>query len=190
MRHLILKAAVEEMNAHGVKFTMSDLARRLAVSKRTLYEYFASKKELIGAITDEILTRLRQERMEILNNERLTFYEKLSLYHVIRPNPLGFIDEHRLIDEVRRYFPEEWNKFQQFQEMDWQAFEALLRQGIAEGYLRPVNLAVVQKMIAGAVNEMLTIKFFVENNLTLNEAMTNLMDIIVHGLMAPAKVIA
>ena len=36
MKMRIMAAAMEEMNEFGVRFTMSNLAARLAISKRTL----------------------------------------------------------------------------------------------------------------------------------------------------------
>lgn len=43
MKDSILAAATEEIRPHGSSFRMEDLARRLNISKRTLYENFRSK---------------------------------------------------------------------------------------------------------------------------------------------------
>lgn len=53
IRAKILAEALREINRHGSDFHMDDLARNLRISKRTLYENFSSKQEIIEqAITD------------------------------------------------------------------------------------------------------------------------------------------
>ena len=47
MREQILQASLDELRMHGPNFHMDDLARRLRISKRTLYEHFSSKQEMI-----------------------------------------------------------------------------------------------------------------------------------------------
>ncbi|MGE8319502.1 MAG: TetR/AcrR family transcriptional regulator [Comamonas sp.] len=50
-RTLILRAALEAMIAQGVEgFAIDDVAQRASISRRTLYRYFGSKKELIQAV--------------------------------------------------------------------------------------------------------------------------------------------
>jgi len=43
IRTHVLRVALEELNQRGPAFHMDDLARRLHISKRTLYENFSSK---------------------------------------------------------------------------------------------------------------------------------------------------
>lgn len=53
MKKRILEAAVKEIELHGAAFRMDDLAKRLNISKRTLYENFYSKNEIIEKIVIE-----------------------------------------------------------------------------------------------------------------------------------------
>ena len=47
IREKIIKEALREINCRGSDFHMDDLARNLRISKRTLYEHFASKQAII-----------------------------------------------------------------------------------------------------------------------------------------------
>lgn len=50
-RSLILRAALEVMVVHGSEgFSIDDVASRANISRRTLYRYFANKKELLQAV--------------------------------------------------------------------------------------------------------------------------------------------
>lgn len=179
-------AAIDEASERGIKFTMNDLARRLAVSKSTLYEHFDSKEELIGAIIDTLFANLRQQEKEIISNNTLSFSEKFKSLLSGHPKTLG-IHSDRFMDDVKRYLPGEWAKFEAFMDHRWQLIEDFLRQGIEAGYFRPVNLAVVQKILFGAVNELLNYKFLTQNNLTILDAVAATVDILIFGMTAPVK---
>ena len=43
MKEKILEAAIEEFEKKGLKFTMDDIAKNLAISKKTLYAVFQNK---------------------------------------------------------------------------------------------------------------------------------------------------
>ena len=46
MKEKILEAAIEEFEKKGLKFTMDDIAKNLAISKKTLYAVFQNKEEI------------------------------------------------------------------------------------------------------------------------------------------------
>ena len=48
MRDKIIDATVEEFKQNGLKFTMNDLAKRLGISKKTIYTVFESKQAVLG----------------------------------------------------------------------------------------------------------------------------------------------
>jgi AcrR family transcriptional regulator len=57
-RHIILARAREVLVAHGpVAFTMEQLAAAADTSKATLYYYFRSREEVMGALAIEVLRR-------------------------------------------------------------------------------------------------------------------------------------
>jgi len=54
MKHSITQKALTYFMQYGFKsFTMDDLANSLGISKKTLYEQFSSKNELVEAALDE-----------------------------------------------------------------------------------------------------------------------------------------
>ena len=68
MKERIMAATMEEVNIHGLKFTMNDLAKRLKISKRSLYENFPSKQDLIDSILTILLSNLEKTRRGNLSN--------------------------------------------------------------------------------------------------------------------------
>ncbi len=60
-RAAIVQAAVEAFHTYGYyAASMDGIAKRASVSKRTLYNHFASKEALFDAIVEELFTRVEQ----------------------------------------------------------------------------------------------------------------------------------
>ena len=50
MKERIVHAAIASLQAEGLRFSVDLLAKRLCISKKTIYQYFASKEELAREI--------------------------------------------------------------------------------------------------------------------------------------------
>lgn len=182
MRDRIMMKAIEKMNDRSVKFTMADLARELGVSKRTLYEQFSSKEELIATIIDAMINDLRQQDQEILQSTDMDFVGKFKAMLLIYPRIFGSFNE-RIIEDIQRYFPREWAKIEQFQDEKWQNLEEIIRQGIDEGVLKPINPVVLRKIFIGTNRELLDYQFLVQNGINLKEALKIMAEVLMFGVV-------
>lgn len=186
LRNRIMMATIEEINENGIKFTMADLAKRLAVSKSTLYTYFTSKEEMVGAIVDLLMASMQQQDEEILSNKMLSLHEKLKALLLNEPKILGPIS-NRFIIELKRYMPEQAKKGDKCHEYKWQLVESLLQQGITNGDFRPVDLTITKVIFNATINELVNPSFLMHSNLTINDALGKMADILYFGIMAPDK---
>lgn len=187
LRERIVKKALQVMNTQGIKFTTVDLARELGVSKRTLYEHFKSKEDIIAAVFDTIFTDLQAQSEEILRDQELGVIEKLTELIVAYPKVLGPINE-RIVGEVKRFLPNEWAKFEAYHEKKWSRIEGIINQGIGQGLLRPVNMAILHRMFIGAINELQDWQFLIENDITFTRAMMTLAEVMILGLLAGTNI--
>ena len=69
MRDKIIDATVEEFKQNGLKFTMNDLAKRLGISKKTIYTVFESKQAVLVAVADRYAADLNSMQEEGLIRE-------------------------------------------------------------------------------------------------------------------------
>ena len=61
IRLRIVQAAHDLFNARGYKsVTISDLANRLGMSKKTIYQYFSGKEEIAAAVIEGALSRVNE----------------------------------------------------------------------------------------------------------------------------------
>ena len=186
MKMRIMATAMEEMNEFGVRFTMSNLTARLAISKRTLYEHFDSKEVLIEAIVDVIILDMQTQRLRILEDPYLGLKEKLVKMLSVRP--AAFIKlEDRVKLDLRRQFPGLWKRAHESVEAQWDMIDEVLRQGVDAGYFRPIYVPVVRKVLQGAVNEISEYDFLLEQRKTFHEMIGFITDIVIYGIMLPEK---
>ena len=100
MRQRIMDGAMAEMHERGIKFTMDDLARRLGMSKRTLYENFSSKEELVGSLLAAAIAELKAKREAIARDETLDIREKFRQMMTVRPALWSERTENLMLDII------------------------------------------------------------------------------------------
>ena len=183
MRNRILTEALHQMNEQGLRFTTAGLAHELAISKRTIYEFFPSKEDLMGAVFEAILADLDQQISRIFKNEKLGPIEKLRELMTASPKALGPLSD-RIIADARRLLPKEWAKFEDFFTDKWMKIEQVIHQGEQEGLFRPVNLVVLRKMYMGTINELGDYQFLASNSCTFSSTMATTIEILIFGLIA------
>lgn len=183
MRNRILAEALQQMNEQGLRFTTAGLAHELAVSKRTIYEYFPSKEDLMGAVFEVIIADLHQQISRIFNNEHLDPIEKLRALMTASPKALGPLSD-RIIADAKRLLPKEWAKFENFFTDKWMKIEQVIHQGEQEELFRPINLAVLRKMYMGTINELGDYQFLAQNSCTFSSTIATTIEILIFGLVA------
>ncbi|QZY55439.1 TetR/AcrR family transcriptional regulator [Crassaminicella profunda] len=185
MRMRIIQGAIEETGEKGIKFTMNDLAKRLGVSKRTLYENFSSKESLIDGIVEHFFSTMREKEEEIINDSTLSTIEKLKEIAMILPNSPRLMYISRFY-EMKQYYPKQWQKVEQWF-AEWSPEFELIEEGIESGKLRRVNTIVFRKMIIESIMALADRSFLMKNDFTLKEALHNMVDIILYGLVVDEK---
>lgn len=76
IREKIIAEALHEINRRGADFHMDDLARNLRISKRTLYEHFSSKQEIIEKSMLSLIDDIHEQHVALLANTEMTTEEK------------------------------------------------------------------------------------------------------------------
>jgi AcrR family transcriptional regulator len=184
VRDVIVIKALQQINEQGLKFTTAGLAQKLGVSKRALYQHFNSKEDLLGAVFDSILNDLRQQISRIALDENLDPVEQLKALMLASPKAQGPLTE-QVINDVKRFMPNQWEKFEKYFEDKWEKIELVINQGVERGLFRPVNLTILQKIYMGTVEKLSDFNFLMQNNSTLRNVITETAEILVYGIMAP-----
>jgi len=141
---LFLKAGIKSV-------TMDDIARHLGMSKKTIYQFFKDKNELVTALVKKKLKEDEEQMIEFISKssnviEEMINMTKCSEDMFSRINPI-------VIHDMQKYHPDAWKVFQQFKnEVLISTLEELLTKGIKQGYIRPeIDVKIVARMRVNTV---------------------------------------
>ncbi|TWT05358.1 TetR/AcrR family transcriptional regulator [Planococcus sp. CPCC 101016] len=181
MKSRIIQAFIEETRTNGIKFTMDDLAKRLGISKRTLYENFSSKLEILESIIDLTLEELEKRSRQISEDEMLSLKEKIQQTISIMPQYNEFFDL-RILEQLKRYYFKQWERVDR-ELHQWDELKNLLEKGMESGLVKKQNIDLLMKLIIDAINITLDQKFFSDHSISVKEAMESITELLLYGLI-------
>lgn len=103
MREKIIDATVEEFKQNGLKFTMNDLAKRLGISKKTIYTVFESKQAVLVAVADRYAADLYSMQEELEADVSLNVVQKLEKLLCALPEKYSNIGLSRIYELAEKY---------------------------------------------------------------------------------------
>ena len=136
MKEDIVKRALNDFMQYGFKtFTMDDLANKMGMSKKTLYEYFPSKQDLVDAALDYAL------EISCKNVDTFVQGEGSVIENVYRNQKkvqeVFNINSDRPIWELQKYYPKTYERMEgEFAKTDALFIDKLLEKGWQEGLFR------------------------------------------------------
>jgi TetR/AcrR family transcriptional regulator, cholesterol catabolism regulator len=120
----------------GIKsVTMDDIAKELGISKKTIYQYFKNKDDLVNQIFSSFFKKTQFEIVAIVGQSENAIEEwiKMSEYHNKFLN--GF--NPSVIFDARKYYPSCWKQFEKHKlEFMNQLIISNLNRGMTEGFYR------------------------------------------------------
>lgn len=132
----IIKGALDLFLQAGIKsVTMDDIAKHLGMSKKTIYQYFGDKNELVVALVKGRLKEDERQINEIINNSANVIEEMINMMKCSedifsRINPIVFHD-------MQKYHPDAWQEFLNFKAgVIINKLEELLIKGMNQGFIR------------------------------------------------------
>jgi len=136
MKEEIVKRALNDFMQYGFKtFTMDDLASKMGISKKTLYEHFPSKNDLVEAVLDYALD------MSCKNVEAFVQGDGSVIENVYRNQKkvkeIFNINSDRPIWELQKYYSKTYERMEiEFAKSDARFIDKLLEKGWKEGLFR------------------------------------------------------
>ena len=179
---LIQKISDTFMN-YGIKsVTMDDLARSLHISKKTLYQHFTDKKDLvktclkfhIDADLCEIktITEDRENAIDEMYSIGLAVSKKTSQIH-----PSIFYD-------LEKYYPEAWSLFNDYRKGHiFQTIKENVERGIGEGLYRDdLNVDVIAGIYVLRIDDLTNQEIFPSDKYPFGELYLEVMRYHIRGI--------
>ena len=137
MRETILNKAMEMFLAYGFKsVTMDDIAAELGISKKTIYQHFANKTDLVEASTMNLfesiscgIDNIREQGKNSI--EEIFIIRSFMMQHLNNETASPFY-------QLQKFFPKIFSclRAKQFEKMNGCMLENL-RKGVEHGLFRP-----------------------------------------------------
>ena len=148
MKILILKAADELFITYGLRsVTMEDIAKKLAISKKTIYQFFEDKDALVKNIVQEKLNE-QTAAMERISKESIDPIDEVLRMSIYIKEAMGKLHPSVVYD-MEKFFPKSYALFIDHKECCFKdSFITNLEQGIKLGLYRaninPYLLAIMR----------------------------------------------
>jgi len=181
MKNKILDTVARLIEQYGLKkFTVDEVAAELHISKKTLYQYFSGKDEMIREYFEEILGSDRQSVLDAVGSGR-SFLDKI---HAIVHSSHRYRLPVRIMDEAKQFYPDEWAKIETLKQFKLDEFQKLLKQAADEGILRPdVHFGILSAMLERISGMFIDTDFLLENGMKATQAIDEVLNIIIGGIV-------
>jgi AcrR family transcriptional regulator len=183
VRDRILKEAAREFFQFGIRnVTMDEIAHKLGISKRTIYETFKDKTELLITCLESYSEELKQKKEEIISNssnvlESIFTFLKNGISTMNAINPV-------FINDLKKFYPEVWQNIYLNNEIkNLNLTHKLLRKGVNEGiFLKELNLDIISKLIMEQVKVLADENAFPRDKYSVSEVFQSMVISFTRGI--------
>ncbi len=184
MRHQILIGATELFGRYGIKsITMDDIARHLAISKKTIYQYFEDKTSLVDAGLEVFLIQNKADMIK-LKEESINTIEELAKTGEHLKSKVCNLNPSLMFD-MRKYFPLSWKRFVEFKRTFIEHFITdTLEKGISQGMFRAnINPRILARMRVEQIDMGYNPEIFPQDEFEMSQVQMDLFDHFVYGIL-------
>ncbi len=181
----ILASAARQFQKSGLKFTMLDVANDLHIAKKTIYQFYSGKEELLTAMLDTGFARIHARKKEILDQD-ISIPEKIQQVMIAMPDSFEVIDFRQLSDLKEKY-PKVYARLRRHLETDWEPVINEIQKGIDAGVVRNISIPVLRTMVTASFETFLSTNVLKSEGIQYNDALNQMMDIIMNGIAEDKK---
>jgi len=181
----ILIAAQELFFRYGIKsITMDDIAKHLGMSKKTIYQFFKDKNEIVISLCQLSFEENKCKMCEMAETSENAVDEIMKIMEHVgqmfsKMNPNLFYD-------MQKFHPDAWKQFLEFKEKNitWMV-EANIEKGIKQGlYRKEVDAKILAKFRIGQIEMALNPDIFPTDEFNLTKVQVDLLDHFLHGILS------
>jgi len=179
----ILKTSLELFFKYGIKrVTMDDIAKELSMSKKTIYQYYKEKDDLVNQLCKIELEKQQQEFAKLQNlstdpvHEIVLISDKLRI--MLQPiNPVFFLD-------LQKFYPTAYNQFQKFKEYCSGALILRnIKKGVEDGlYRKDINVEFTAQYRMAQIDMLMFGNYFSYDKISFTTSQQLVLDMFVYSI--------
>ncbi len=170
---------------YGIKgVTMDDVAHHLAISKKTLYQYFKDKKELVWAVLEHNDCEKKMD-LSIFEQKNSNAIDDLFSFYDVQ---VAMIKNHKpaFVYDLKKYYPEIFSHFQKIKHK--RILESVgnnLIKGKKEGlYRNDINEDIMARLSLMRIEAIMNLSFFTAEEILSTDFFTEVFKYNLFGLVS------
>jgi AcrR family transcriptional regulator len=179
----ILKTALELFFKFGIRHvTMDEIAKELGMSKKTIYQYYKEKDDLVNQLLENALKVQEKQFDDIGRVSKDPIHEMLLISDKMREvmqniNPMFFLD-------LQKYYTAGFERFQRFkEECGYQNILKNLEQGIKEGlYRADLDIHVAARFRMAQLDMLMFGNYFSFERTSMANMHKEILEMFMYGL--------
>tara|TARA_B110000196_G_C21125432_1_gene655578 strand:+ start:302 stop:904 length:603 start_codon:yes stop_codon:yes gene_type:complete len=181
IKNIILNEGFRSVITNGIRsFTVENLASRLTMSKKTIYQYFPKKEILIKKIIIFSMEKMTLEFKNIIKNEPDPIIQFIKI--IDSNNKLGRKLNLQKLTYLKSRYPDIWKLIEEHRRERKNIFFKIFKLSKEKGYLKDsLDPLVSANLFMNIINSTFQPEFMLDNNLTLEETITHLHEIMSNG---------
>ncbi len=182
----IVKAAEDLFLTYGVRsVTMDDISKKLAISKKTIYQHYRDKNEIVCLVAQRVLEREKEQIDQLKLASKDVVHELLLLSDYIREHAQS-VNPSVLFD-LQRYHRSAWKIYLEFKENVFlESLNDTLSRGKQQAYIREeINVEILSLLRMEEIQMAYDADVFPRDNFNFREVQGQLFDHFVHGILTP-----
>lgn len=172
---------------YGIKsVTMDDVARELGMSKKTLYQYFENKEELVHKVTTNHFACQNHMVEQVIRHSKTAIDEMFAIAAWMNAMSKNLIPA--LVYDLRKYHPESWQVFVDHRNNEViNSIKHNLRRGIGEGlYREDLDIEILSRIYVARMEMFIDNEIFPYDQFPPQKTFNVFMDYHIRGV-ATAK---
>ena len=180
LKERIVAAAIRLYFRRSLHFTMQEVAQSMHISKKTIYTVYPSKEALLLDMVDSLFASIHRRKREVMEAPG-PIEERVRTVIVALPEEYAALD-FRQLDELDEKYPAVARRVRWHLETGGEPTIALLEEGMAQGSIRRVPVAVLRRMITASIESLLDGEAMEETGASYRETLDAMIDIIMNGI--------
>ena len=185
LRNRIIQEASILFFRNGIKsITMSDIANHMGISKRTLYEVFKDKEDLLEAAIS-LHTEQADAEKEKLLNESENVIDALMRIYAKNINETHTVNKSAIHD-LKKYHPRLYNKIDWKEKDGENLFIPLFEKGVTQGLIRnDINFEILLWVLKAQFKMLMEGEFIPSDKYKLSEFIEAIIITFTRGVATP-----
>ena len=159
---------------------MDELAASLGISKRTIYENFTDKEQILSAFLIKLRDERDQKGAEIMNKAGNIIEFFIEMVELHKHTPFYSV---KFYEDIYKYYPNVYDKIKMESQKANDFFKSILAEGIKQGYVREdLNTDVAAFLVEESMYIYIRASYLEKPPFTFEELFSTMMTNFIRGI--------